>query len=282
MKTPRLAMLLARLPVLGLLLLASLLVPPTVRADTTDCTVITALPYRMDAPGHYCLGQNLTLASGIAAPAIHVAADHVTLDCNGYSISNGNATDARHGLYAVVAFTEVRNCTFNDFARGIVLQGAHQARLQDNAVVRARVLGINVSGYHAFLLDNEVIDTVGCQAIYVSTGNVGLMVVKGNIIRGLTCASGTPTGIVVTGGGRAVVQENRLEGFGVTGVTAQSFGVLISSATSVPVPALVEDNHFYLMKSTSHVAIVKTTAAQKGRCKGNLSPGIATTNTGCL
>jgi hypothetical protein len=149
-------------------------------------------------------------------------------------------------------------------------------------VVRARVLGMTATGSNIFLLDNFVIDTVGCQAVYAYAAAKSNVAVKGNVIRGLACAAGTPTGIVATGGGRVIVAENRLEGLGTAGVTAQSFGVLISSAASVSVPVLVDDNHFYLMNSASHVAIVKTTAAQKGRCSGNVSPGITANNSGCL
>jgi hypothetical protein len=149
-------------------------------------------------------------------------------------------------------------------------------------VLRARVLGITVTGSNVIVLDNRLIDTVGCQGIYAFAAAKSIVLVNGNVIHGLDCTSGTPSGIVVTGSGRALVQGNRLDGLGTAGVTAQSFGVLISSAASVSVPALVDDNHFYLMNSTSLVPVVKTSTAQKGRCSGNLSPGYTATSTGCL
>ena len=285
METSRFALLLARLPVLALLLLfAGGFVAPAARADTTDCTVISAFPYKITTAGQYCVLQSRTVNSPTccSAPAIQIAAANVTLDCNGFSVSNPNATDARNGLLSSFDDVTVRNCTFKDFARGIVVQGGKRVRLQDNTVLRARVLGITVTGSQVFVLDNRIIDTVGCQAIYAFAAAKSNVAVNGNIIRGLNCASGTPTGIVVTGNGRAFVQDNRLEGLGVAGVTAQSFGVLISSGASVFVPALIDGNHFYLMNSTSHIPVVKTTTAQKGRCSGNVSPGNAASRPGCL
>jgi hypothetical protein len=285
MKTPSLVLLLARLPILALLLVAGLSVAPApARADTTNCTVISAFPYKITAPGQYCVMQSRTVNSPTccSAPAIQVAAANVTLDCNGFSVSNPNATDTRTGLLSTFDDVTVRNCHFKDFARGIVVQGGKRVRLQDNVILRARVLGITVTATSAFVLDNLVVDTVGCQAIYAFAAAKGNLAVNGNVIRGLDCASGTPTGIVATGNGRVFVQENRLEGLGVAGVTAQSFGVMISSGASVAVPALVDNNHFYLMNSTSHIPIVKTTTAQKGRCSGNVSPGIVSSNPGCL
>ena len=285
MKTPSFVRMLARLPVLALLLLlAGGYFAPTARADTTNCTVISSFPYRITTPGQYCVMQSRTLNSATccSAPAIQVAAPNVTLDCNGFSISNPNATDARNGLLSTFDDVTVRNCTFKDFARGIVVQGGKRVRLQDNTVLRARVLGITVTATTAFLLDNRIIDTVGCQGIYAFAGARGNVAVNGNVIHGLDCASGTPTGIVATGNGRLFVGGNRLDGFGVQGVTAQSFGVLISTGASVSVPVLVDDNYFFLMHSAAHNAIVKTSTAQKGRCSGNVSPGVTSTHPGCL
>jgi hypothetical protein len=285
MKTTSLLLLLARLPVLALLLLAGMFVAPTpARADTTSCTVISAFPYKITVPGQYCVMQSRSVNSATccSAPAIQIAAANVTLDCNGFSVSNYPSNAARNGLLSSFDDVTVRNCTFKDFARGIVVQGGKRVRLQDNTILRAQVLGITVTATSAFVLDNRVIDTVGCQGIYALAGSKGNVMVNGNVIHGLDCASGAPTGIVVAGNGRSFVQENRLDGFGVAGVTAQSFGVLISTGSGVYVPALVDGNHFYAMNSTTHYAIAKTSTAQKGRCSDNVSPGISTNNSGCL
>jgi nitrous oxidase accessory protein NosD len=283
METTRIASLLPRLAIL-LLLFAGVFAPAPARADTTDCTTISAVPVKISSPGHYCLTANLVVTSGTccAAPAIQVAANDVMLDCNGFSVSNPNTTDARNGLLSTTNDVTVRNCTFNDFSRGILVQAGKRVRLENNAVVRARVLGISTNGASVFVLDGHVIDTAGCQGIYAQSTLKSVTTIAGNVIRGVACPAGTPTGIVVAGGGRTVVRDNKLEGLGTAGVSTQSFGVLISHAASVLVPSLVSDNHFYLMNSTSHVAVIKTSTAQKARCSGNLSPGYASPHTGCL
>ena len=54
------------------------------RAETTECTEITALPYSIVTPGTHCLKRSLDEGG---RGAIDVSADDVTVDFNGNTVT---------------------------------------------------------------------------------------------------------------------------------------------------------------------------------------------------
>ena len=77
-------------------LLASRLLAPPARAEVTICNEITSVPFTITAPGIYCLKQNLVNTTDPApaylAGAIEIEADNVTVDLNGFTLSNKPST----------------------------------------------------------------------------------------------------------------------------------------------------------------------------------------------
>ena len=92
-------------------------------AETTNCTPITALPYTITAQGVYCLTHNLGTAS-TTGDAIRINASNVTIDLNGYRLSNlaaGAGTNAK-GIYAYQRKNiTIRNGSIRGFLYGIHL-----------------------------------------------------------------------------------------------------------------------------------------------------------------
>src|SRR6187401_2750643 len=61
------------------------------RAETTDCTAITAVPTTITAPGIYCLTGDLTLVA--SGPAVTVdGPEGVVIDLNGHTVYGTGAT----------------------------------------------------------------------------------------------------------------------------------------------------------------------------------------------
>lgn len=254
---------------------------PSALADTTDCVVINAVPYTVPGPGKYCLGTNLTFAGTAAKPkAIAITnLQRVTIDCNGYSITDATADPAivTYGIHMHGGIATIQNCTLNNFNRGMQLSG-HALRIEGNSLVGSRAMGLYLSGGAMSVRHNRIADTVGCYPMYLMSASRSLGVVQGNHIRGSSCA--TATGIYLIAGARMMLADNKIEGLGVAG--GRSYGIFVTQNFTGNVPALIERNHFFAMKSATNTAIAKTTASTKSRCSGNVIVGSWTANSGCL
>jgi hypothetical protein len=108
--------------------------------ETLYCTrYVTAVPYVISQPGHYCLVGNLMtpLASGIA---IRIAADFVWLDLNNHALDGsaaGPGTAATGILSEGQKHVTVRNGVVRGFRTGIVLGADTGAE------------GLTIEGIHA-------------------------------------------------------------------------------------------------------------------------------------
>ena len=82
-------------------------------------TKITSLPFTISYPGFYFLGGNLTY-SGTSGGAITIAADNVTLDLMGFSLTGPGASSSTIGVsMSGRTGVEVRNGTVSGFATGV-------------------------------------------------------------------------------------------------------------------------------------------------------------------
>ena len=80
---------------------AVLLFSSMAQAETTECTVITSLPYTISTQGIYCLKGNLA-TSMTSGNAIEINTNNVVIDLNGYKLGGlgaGPGTTAR-GIHA--------------------------------------------------------------------------------------------------------------------------------------------------------------------------------------
>src|SRR5262245_63933691 len=111
----------SRLSVLLLALLAVTTNPVRARAETVNCTAVTALPAVIDSSGVYCLTGSL-ITSMTSGTAIDIQASNVVLDLNGFRLdgtSAGQATSAI-GIHSGTAENiTVRNGIVRGFSVGI-------------------------------------------------------------------------------------------------------------------------------------------------------------------
>jgi hypothetical protein len=139
------------------------------RAETTNCTAITSLPYTITTQGIYCLTGHLS--TGITAGnAITINTNNVVLDLNGYKIGGlaaGPGTNA-NGIYAEQRQNIIiKNGTVRGFYAGINLYDASPLTTSQGHIIediRADMnthTGIGVSGRGNIIRNNQVVDTGG-------------------------------------------------------------------------------------------------------------------------
>jgi hypothetical protein len=195
----------------------------TAAAETTNCTVITALPYTISASGTYCLNADLQFPNGSGA-AINIAASDVTLDLNGHQISNpaGLGTTAL-GIYANSrANLTVRNGTLSQFYQGVYLGDTSSGAVMSNANVveqlrvdNSRSIGITVRGRGNLVRGNLVIFTGGTSrdpnalAMGIWVDGNGARVLDNDVQQTFGQGAGYGAAIFV-GSGDALVVGNRL------------------------------------------------------------------------
>ena len=127
--------------------------------DIGDCSTcldergiaITSLPFTISTPGVYYLVGNLT---STGTTAITVAADDVTLELNGFTLT-GTGISGECGIYSNNRQNiEIRNGTIRDFgADGLYLDHGHGHRVIAVRAINNLGHGIRVSGRGSFITD---------------------------------------------------------------------------------------------------------------------------------
>jgi parallel beta-helix repeat protein len=127
------------------------------------CTgYIESLPATISSPGTWCLRRDLSTALS-SGPAITVAANNVTLDCNDFKLGGlpaGMATRAT-GIFADArSNTTVRNCAIRGFYMGMRLSGSGHL-VEDNRFDGNTYRGIWALGNGGTIRRNRILDTGG-------------------------------------------------------------------------------------------------------------------------
>ncbi|HEY0660990.1 MAG TPA: right-handed parallel beta-helix repeat-containing protein [Lysobacter sp.] len=241
----------------GLAVLATLFAASAHAAESYDNCIgyVDALPATISTQGVWCLraDQSTAISTGYA---IELAANNVTLDCNGYKLGGlaaGAGTNAS-GIYAASGRLNatVRNCSVRGFRFGIQLLGDGH-RIEANRIDGNTEFGIVTVGDGNQVLDNLVYGTGGrpgeasAYAIWATGQGVRVLgndidgvdpggvdgakvsygiyaqnsLVAGNRITGLVAAgAGAARGIILYG--RSVTRGNLLVQFdpvaGTTGI----------------------------------------------------------------
>jgi hypothetical protein len=204
------------------LLLLSLLaaLPSSALAETQLCTKIASIPAVLSTQGSYCLSKDLStvMTEGVA---VQIAANNVTLDCNGYKLGNlgGGAASTAIAIQSTDRQnTVVRNCGIRGFLAGIELLTFSNPYPRGHLVERNRLDGVLAEGITVFgdastVRDNVVADTGGGagggQAIGIRVeGGVDVI---GNVVDGVV-ASGEDNayGIYTLTNARAEFADNRV------------------------------------------------------------------------
>src|SRR5690606_16029686 len=223
----------------ALLLLGGLLaIPPSARAaesyDGCANRYITSLPATIGTQGTWCLGGNLStnIATG---NAITIAANNVTIDCNGFKIGglaagNGSRASGIHsdGKQNVT----VRNCNIRGFFQGIFLDSGAGHLVEDNRLDNNLFTAISVSGDNNRVRRNAVYDTGGAanfKAVFVISGTADF---ENNVVSGVFADSpgGDLYGIESIGSG-AQIRGNGISGFDMTavqgGAVGTAYGIIV-------------------------------------------------------
>jgi hypothetical protein len=208
---------------------------PVVRAQTTDCTEITELPYDISAPGIYCLKRSLSLPLAQGS-AVRVQVDDVTIDLNGHILANFPGSTFGRGI---TGFNRkrvtVRNGTIRDFEIGIYFEnsaGLSMGHLMEDLVVeRSKHSGIIVDGKHSVIRNNRIMETGSMVFAYgIFAAGEGVHVI-GNVITGIVEASGGEAAAITAYGATGGAVERNVVGNRSFGPT-RSFGIVVSGGTS--------------------------------------------------
>jgi nitrous oxidase accessory protein NosD len=135
----------------------------TTRAETTQCTPLTALPVTISSPGVYCLTSDLNVNLPSQSTAITIEANSVVIDLNGHRIANlaGPGTLAT-GISALERQNiTIRNGSIRGFLYGIFLVGPNAAGhvIEDLRIYRCTFKGIEVWGLGSVVRRNQVLTT---------------------------------------------------------------------------------------------------------------------------
>ena len=237
------------------------LVPVAALAETTLCTVISALPETITTPGVYCLNSDFAYNS-VSVNAITIAANNVTLDLNAHRIGNlaaGTAVSA-YGVYAINQQNiTVKNGTLRGFAAAVLLTDSAKppASSQGHVVedIRAdqnRLVGIGVVGNGSIVRHNQVVATGGStlavneNSVGISVSGQGNRVLENDVTNSASAGTGNAFGIQGSGAEGLVVAGNRISGVSALGggleyaieiTSSPHAGVVENTLSNATIPA---------------------------------------------
>ena len=165
----------------------------------------------IDQPGSYILTQNITATNlEQSEGCIEVAADHVTLDLNGFALmGDGTGRGIFDGNISRVGLS-LRNGTVANFGAGISLFEASRCTLQDLRVFDSITNGASVDAY--CIIFGNIFAENGFSGL--STFSSAPSLLSGNISRGNSGtgidASGVSTRNVASGNGRGFDSSSSL------------------------------------------------------------------------
>jgi hypothetical protein len=224
-----------------------LLFPGFVRAETTNCTAITSVPYTITTPGVYCLNGNLetSIDSGYA---ITINVNNVVLDLNGRKLGGG-AAGAETNAIGIYAYQRknitIRNGTIRGFKVGVNLADTPPNTTSQGDIVediRADMnthVGLRVYGRGNIIRNNQVVDTGGSAVTNYSFGIMasgpGSRVINNDVYETKETSTATSGGVEIFLGDGSVVLNNRIGNQSLPTAGGDSYGVLISSSDNVTV-----------------------------------------------
>jgi hypothetical protein len=260
---------------------------PARAAESTDActTTINTTPYGIDAPGTYCLSQNL-IASSNSFNAISIDANDVTLDCNGFRIDGtaiGNAVSVSGIMGTNVANVTIRHCHVRGFWVGIDLNEASATPslrhvVEDNRVDLSRSMGIFVKGDGSVVRRNLVLNTVspvvGHDARGIATdGDIDIV---GNTVFSVRTSSAAAYGIHTQRNEGGSVRGNRVSEVHKNG-GAGAVEAIHNEAASARMA--IRGNSLTGAAEAGSVGVSCDVATD--RAKGNSIKGFATAVVGC-
>lgn len=270
-----------------------LLLAPLAEAQLADCTVIPSIPWTISVNGKYCLTQrlNANLSSGAG---ITIAAAKVTLDLNGYSLTNATSG---FGTTAVGILAQsgsegpcpngtcknlvIRNGTLRGWHTGVeLLDSSGSANLgrdqlvEDVRVERSTHVGIHAQGLGIIIRRSVVVETACADESCPSPAgvdNVGIWLegaqgrVLGNDVANVE-GSNSAISVLVQNASGTVVEGNRVGNIAALGV-----GLKVDAAMDV----LALGNRFLTL-----AAAIAFSSSASGAYADNIAIGVASCYSG--
>ncbi|MCB2183579.1 MAG: right-handed parallel beta-helix repeat-containing protein [Desulfobulbaceae bacterium] len=210
-------------------------------------TPISSLPFIISASGSYYLTADLNL-SGTAANGITVAADNVTIDFMGFSIS-GPGSGTGNGIYLYNrSNVEIRNGTIAGFGSVGVYESGLAAK--SHRIVEVRVLGNGGTGMMLRGSGNLIKD---CTVR--DNGGYGIYGGSGSTITGNTSFNNNSIGIVSDTG--STIRGNAVRSNGGIGISLNDFCTVTGNT--------VHENTFSGIQSQRGSTILNNTVAENNQ-----------------
>ncbi len=266
-------------------LLASLALVPVARAEITICTEIASVPFMITAPGIYCLKQNLVNTTdptpAYLAGAIEIEADNVTVDLNGFTLSNDIAGPANR-MNGVVSFNRnnitVRNGHVDGFAQAVLLGGmfARRSTIENISANNSNHTGLFAVGADSKIRNNHVTGAGPDDGDSAAHGIVLVFgensVVEGNVVSSITetdAAAGIGLGFCQS----VSVRDNTI--YNIKDAT-QKNGISLHTVTR----AAIQNNRI-INNDTGNAGIADLGFSSQIACMGNAVSGFSPATSGC-
>ena len=224
--------------------------PADAASSYDGCTgFITTLPATLTTQGVWCFQSDLA-TSQASGPAITIAANNITVDCNGFKLGGlaaGIGTTAV-GIYADGrSNSTVRDCNIRGFYAGVQLGDENSSghRVEGNRFEANTGLGVIVQSSGGLIRDNVLIDTGGTPITtfpyIVAIVAVDGVDVIGNQVAGVAAVEAAPNAAAIVLGAPVgvVAAGNR-----VSGLVSAIGGIPVGLAVEVGGTADIRDNSF--------------------------------------
>jgi len=234
-------------------------VEPRTAINSTNTPGDSDSAFRITESGSYYLAQNFSILGFLSdLHAIEIAANNVTIDLNGFTLTglsgtlNGIRTDGS-GHHNIV----IKNGTIQSFLTGIALNGADSTEItvEDVSVLNCDTIGIAIrsgrvsdcivkdsGGTGVIASSNSFVETCTIE----NSGSDGINAGIGSIIRDNIVRNNFNDGIRVAS--RCIIRDNLVSGNGLaTGIKA---GIQIYGGDSLIQSNVVVGNEFGLRSST--------------------------------
>jgi len=253
----------------------------TARAETINCTPISALPATISNPGIYCLTSNLSTSQTTGA-AISIDADDVVLDLNGH-VLDGSGPVADAWSIGILGDSRrratVRNGVVRGFTIGVALVADDllsifgQSLVEDIRAVNNAYIGIIMVGFGQSARGNAVIETGGTiltsYTFGIDVDGRGCEVVNNDVIVTNAPSGGQAFGIIMPYG---VTESNRV-----------AIGNTVAGGTSYGFRSGYYGNSLAIANSVSQFSYgvyYGSYYSSRGKYRNNLTTGVTTPYTG--
>jgi len=207
-----------------------------VRAETVNCTAITALPAVITVQGLYCFTGHLA-TNIVSGDAIDIQTNNVVVDLNGFKLGGlaaGPGTTA-NGIHALDRQNiTIKNGTVRGFLKGILLEstGTSQGHVVEDVRADQNTLtGMEVDGAGNIVRNNQVVATGGTTTLGANASAQGIMilgngarVLNNDVINTVKQGTGTAIGIHFNGATSSFAVNNR--------ITVADFGIDCTSGAT--------------------------------------------------